>query len=170
MTARLRDLVPVLTLAAGIATGSAGTAYYFSPRLSRIERLLESSASTQQRLTSLSETCVRARESERRGARASTGPMAPTLPPLDVSEPGPGPSRAAADAGAPTSQDLDNIAQAEDLLTAATKVGRWGSTDRERLRALVRELPTPERHRLVLSLAGLLNEGKLKLTDIEEPF
>ena len=162
--------VPVLTLAAGVVTGSAGTAYYFSPRLARIERLLELSASTQQRLTSLNEACVRARESERRQARASEGPVSPVTPLLEGAEPAPGPLRTAADAGALTSQDLDNIAQAEDLLSGATKLGRWGSADRERLRALVRELPTPERHRLLLSLTGLLNDGKLKLTDIEEPF
>jgi len=56
------------------------------------------------------------------------------------------------------------------LLSAATRAQRWTETDRDRLREIVRGLPSEESRQISFSLVQLINEGKLHPDDGVPPF
>lgn len=77
--------------------------------------------------------------------------------------------RAATDGGARAPVDWDRVAQAENVISAAESTGRWTAADRDKLRELAGTMPTEHRHRVILSLITLINDGKLAMVDGDSP-
>jgi len=170
----------IVALAAclGGAAGSVATAYLVAPRATQVDHLLKVVLGAQSELIQTRAECSKRCASESAEVQTLLARAASASPAgrdrAAASEPGrrdpPDDEANAVAPGASAGVDWDRIARADNLVSAAAAPGRWSVADRDQIRELVSTMPTEQRHRVLLSLVQLLNEGKVKVDDGEVPF
>jgi hypothetical protein len=66
--------------------------------------------------------------------------------------------------------DWQSAIDAQKLVDAAVSSRRWTAEDRERIRALLRDMPVSEREKTMLRIAQHVNLGEIRPSDNQPPY